>query len=210
MSTETMHAMVDIETLGLGPDHPFVITQIAMVKFRPYPEGKPDPDFTDYQTYLKSVLRARPHGTTLELNVDPAEQMRLGAHIEPETLKWWAVQNATTFAGTLSGSINVDLAIDRINKFLTGFDDNQPVDALWGNGKEFDLKALRTLYKLAGYEFPLGFWTDMDLRTLAWVAGKPARPSKHMEREDHNALSDAVAQVMDVDYYMRIIHGTQT
>jgi hypothetical protein len=57
--------------------------------------------------------------------------------------------------------LDVKEGLDLISNFIKA----NNITTLWGNGATFDNVILRNLYARHLKVFPLGFWTDRDLRT---------------------------------------------
>lgn len=173
-----MHAMIDLETLSTSPNA--VVTQIGVALFSPDRKGVHH---------------------TLQLQLDPDEQIRAGRQVSWSTVKWWLSQGdeaREAMHQPPTGTSAVAPTLLRLNEFLLPYKPKR----VWAYGAAFDFPILKTLYD--GMEnatcLPLPVpWTyrqEMCLRTAVQFStvqrpDAPGRPSVA-----HRAIDDAVNQAM--------------
>lgn len=192
-----MHAMLDIETLGLSDARDFVITQIAMVAFFPY-----DPPVgPSAQVRYSEVLKH----SGLYMTLDIQEQLNKGAKIEADTMIWWMSQDQDVMKSTFEGPRGVVAVLEAVERFIRDYE----ITHLWGNGNTFDNMALRNLFRRFNYKFPLSYKRDMDLRTLRWMAQVDHPPSYNLSVPDHNPHVDCCKQIVDLWFYLETLARRQ-
>jgi hypothetical protein len=163
-----IHAMIDLETLSTNPNA--VILTLGAVKFNPFGTGQSEP------MYFK---------------VDVDSQTKLGRHVQPETLDWWATQPKKIQEEALGESdrISLEETLKKINKYSVG------VDVFWCQGPLFDYAILQNLYAQMGQPCPWNYWAIRDSRTLFSLV--PRDPNEK-RLEAHNALADCYHQAKKV------------
>ena len=163
-----MHMMVDIETMGTGPDAP--ILSIGAVAFNG--AGLGDEFYTT---------------CNLQSAVDS------GAVIDPSTVMWWLRQDAIARAALEDCQDTAVSLTQALQSFLAFVNPSHPsLRGVWGNGAAFDNVIIRQSCKRLGLEvWP--FRLDKCYRTV-----KGAYPAVKMERvgTHHNALDDAKSQAL--------------
>lgn len=161
------HLMVDMETMAVSPRA--VVLSLGAVHFDPYKEG-----FTD-SIYFK---------------IDLDDQDKLGREIDPNTLDWWAKQDAKIMEEAFSPDNRISLidAMDQFHKFAWG------CDAFWSHGATFDLVILEDIYRQLNKPLPWNFWQLRDTRTLFDLGYDPNMP----KNSKHDALQDAIRQSVGV------------
>jgi exodeoxyribonuclease VIII len=164
------HAMIDIETLGTGPDA--VVLSVGAVKFSPYNPQEP-------------------HAKTLwKPNID--EQTTAGRSVLESTLEWWAKQpkHIQDEAFSDEGRITVKDFMGQLNKYLVG------VDKIWCQGPQFDMVILENLYGQFEHHTAWAYWKIMDCRTIFNMM--PVDPRKAIQQNLHSADADAYYQAVCV------------
>jgi hypothetical protein len=166
----TIHAMVDLETLGTSPD--CVVLTVGAVKFNP-------------------CVYNSPYGA-LYHKIDVDSQIKLGRTIDDSTLDWWNKQDEHIREEALSENNRTGLEdfIKEFNRFCVG------VDVLWSQGPLFDFAILQNLYAQLKTPIPWHYWQIRDSRTLFSLM--PFDPRKEIQVEAHNALADAYVQAQCV------------
>jgi hypothetical protein len=161
------HLMVDLETMAVSPRA--VVLSLGAVHFNPYGNG-----------YADSLY--------MRINID--DQDALGREVDPNTLDWWAKQDAKVMEEAFSPDDRVPLveAVDRFHKFAWG------CDAFWAHGSVFDITILEDLYKQVGKPVPWQYWQIRDTRTLFDLGRDPDMP----KNSKHDALQDAIRQSVGV------------
>ncbi len=171
------HLMVDMETMGNGPDAPIV--SIGAVFFDPS-TGNTGAEF--YQV------------------VSLESSMSFGMKPDASTIQWWLKQSSEARSAIL-----VDEAMELLEtlELLSDFIAENAANGshtvqLWGNGCSFDNIILRRAYALTDTPFAVPFWNDRDIRTMVELGksvGINPRFDIPFEGDMHNALSDARHQV---------------
>jgi hypothetical protein len=163
-----MHIMVDIETMGTGPNAP--ILSIGAVAFNA--EGIHKEFYTT---------------CNLQSTVDS------GAIIDPNTVMWWLRQDAIARDALEDCQDSATSLTTALKDFVTFIDPKSSLlRGVWGNGATFDNVIIQQSCKRVGVEaWP--FWLDKCYRTV-----KSAYPTVKMQRvgTHHNALSDAKSQAL--------------
>jgi len=181
------HISFDIETFDTKTTA--VIVSIAAVLFNPEDRDSFS-DFDNKRCY--SAL------------IDTEQQIAIGRTVSGDTIKWWLQQSDKAQKGLLGNAFGVVDALDG----LTDFVKKNKAQYAWGNGNMFDNAIIRSLYEDASMQYPFNYWADLDLRTLAYVAGNPKKPAVVMTA--HNALDDAKYQALCAQHYFGFINGEKT
>lgn len=170
---------IDLETLDTEDDA--VIIEIAIAEF-------------DRNT--GEIFR------TFQATVDLEMEVKRGATISADTLKFWLDQKADVLRGRLSNSHPAFLVADSVLEFFTT--GARSMTSVWGNGATFDVTKLGRF--LRRYEvtppwennelIPGGFRFVRDMRTLLDVAREKGFNDKAIpfDGEKHDALNDAIHQ----------------
>ena len=167
------HLMVDLETMGSGPDAPIV--SIGAVYFDPS-TGNTGAEF--YQV------------------VSLESSMTFGMKPDASTIQWWLKQSSEARSAILVDEAmglreTLELLADFIAENATN---GSHTVQLWGNGCSFDNVILRRAYALTETPFAVPFWNDRDVRTMVELGksvGINPRFDIPFEGDMHNALSDA-------------------
>lgn len=185
--------MVDIETLGTSTNT--VVLSIGAIRFR---MGVQD----DVTTILdpKRAFYAR---------LDDDEQRMRGRGINFDTTEWWSRQSVAAQSVLDETGEPVAGVLKRFTKFCKGS------KRIWGNGNMFDNAIIRNLYEDYDQDYPVGYWRDLDVRTLTWLwnfltnwRSKGKRPEFKFG-EEHNALDDARRQVLQVQTMLTELQGSK-
>ncbi|EOB6369188.1 3'-5' exoribonuclease [Escherichia coli] len=168
------HLMLDLETMGTGPDAQ--IASIGAVFFEPK-TGEMGPVFS------KTIDMKTGSGT-----------------VNISTIEWWLQQSSEARAAILTDKIPMDDALLQFREFI---DENSGefFVQVWGNGATFDNVILRRSYERQGIPCPWRYTNDRDVRTmvaLGLVIDFDARTSIPFEGVPHNALDDARHQAKQV------------
>lgn len=161
-----MNVMLDLETMGNGPDA--AIVAIGAVEFDP----------TEY------VL-----GRTFYCNVDLESAVAGGGIMDASTVQWWLRQDEAARRGLFNDAWQIFPALNKFSDWM-GCIDSEEVK-VWGNGATFDNVILSQAYKRTGLHRPWSHRGDRCYRTL-----KALRPEIKFNRTGvhHNALDDAISQ----------------
>lgn len=166
----TIHAMIDLETLGTSPD--CAVLTIGGVKFNPNAISEP------YQPFY------------YRFNVD--EQLERGRTVLDSTLEWWGQQEASVREEALGDENRTPVleVLQALNKWCVG------VDTIWCQGPAFDIVILEHMYRQYDHHIPWPFWKIRDSRTLFGIM--PKDPRKEINFAAHNALEDCKVQALCV------------
>jgi exodeoxyribonuclease VIII len=121
--------------------------------------------------------------------------------INSKTLYWWMGQSdAAREALVVDGKLFVNDMCKTFSKWLLSIDPSGEKLKLWGNGASFDNAIIRQTYRYYGYELPIKFWNDRDMRTIVGFYPKQLqekwRRTTLRKGTHHNALDDAKQQVV--------------
>ncbi|WP_194857637.1 exonuclease [Citrobacter freundii] len=171
------HLMVDLETMGSGPDAPIV--SIGAVYFDPS-TGNTGAEF--YQV------------------VSLESSMSFGMKPDASTIQWWLKQSSEARSAIL---VDEAMGLRETLELLADFIAENAANGshtvqLWGNGCSFDNVILRRAYALTETPFAVPFRNDRDVRTMVELGksvGINPRYDIPFEGDMHNALSDARHQV---------------
>ena len=167
------HAMIDIETLGTGPN--CVVLTVGAVKFNPWNSVEPHSGFLE------------------RLDVD--QQDHMGRKIDELTLQWWAKQDEHIRQEALGDEGRIALVdfCKKLNKWLVG------CDKIWCQGPQFDMVILEHLFEQFAVHKNWAYWQICDSRTIFNLM--PGDPRKNLDGEQadhHSALADAYVQAVAV------------
>ena len=173
----SVHVMLDIETLGVGPDA--LICSIGAVKF--------DPNYLRHShTDGAPAILDKFH-----VGVDFVSAQQAGGTLSASTVGWW-LQPERDHARQLL------LALDRVDigSALEGFalwfgEESLPV---WGNGSDFDNVIVRRACERLMLETPWKYQHNRCYRTIA--ALDPVRIQNAPKSAHHDALADAEWQAL--------------
>ncbi|EPC2362624.1 3'-5' exoribonuclease [Citrobacter freundii] len=171
------HLMVDMETMGNGPDAPIV--SIGAVFFDPS-TGNTGAEF--YQV------------------VSLESSMSFGMKPDASTIQWWLKQSSEARSAIL---VDEAMGLRETLELLADFIAENAANGshtvqMWGNGCSFDNVILRRAYALTDTPFAVPFWNDRDVRTIVELGKSVGINPRHdipFEGDLHNALSDARHQV---------------
>ncbi|WP_410679413.1 3'-5' exonuclease [Citrobacter europaeus] len=171
------HLMVDLETMGSGPDAPIV--SIGAVYFDPS-TGNTGAEF--YQV------------------VSLESSMSFGMKPDASTIQWWLKQSSEARSAILvDEAMGLRESLELLADFIAeNAASGSHTVQLWGNGCSFDNVILRRAYVLTETPFAVPFWNDRDVRTMVELGksvGINPRFDIPFEGDMHNALSDARHQV---------------
>ena len=168
-STPTEHIMLDLETMGNGPDA--AIVAIGAVAFNP-DSGQLGPEF-------------------LAL-VDLESSVASGGVMDPSTVLWWLRQSAPAREAFTAPAQPIQEALVSFTAWVESIAPSDKIK-VWGNGSEFDNVILAGAYRRARLPLPWQFWNNRCYRTVKGMFPGPkiARTGTH-----HNALDDARSQAV--------------
>lgn len=181
--------MCDLETLGT--DNDAVILSIALVRF----------DIDDTDSY--DTLQNDP-ADYLVLYPNVEWQIQQNRSITFSTLAWWMEQNNFAQAVFKKERKDASEVAQKIVEWVGGNDYR-----LWGNGSNFDNVILHSFFRSTGVKNPFRFWNARDLRTLKDIAGYGRGRPNIVRGVEHDALDDAMYQILCAQHYMRVIMGKE-
>ena len=139
MIKDSIHGMIDLETLGTGSNS--VVVSVGLVAFN---------------ISTGEIL------AELDIGLNLNQQIKTGGVIDGDTLEFHFAQAPDSIQKMAQRKVlDVKEGLDLISNFIKA----NNITTLWGNGATFDNVILRNLYARHLKVFPLGFWTDRDLRT---------------------------------------------
>lgn len=178
MVSPANHIMVDIETLGVGPNA--YILSIGAATFDPMADGLTDLTFHRF----------------IELDG------QAGGVIDPSTVKFWMSQPKDAQDKVLRGP-RQDLAqaLGDLQVFMEAI---PAIEGIWAKDPDFDLVILRNAAQRYGFNRHPLFNVRLyrSVRTMLWLdkrlgeAVKPVLPK-------HDALADAIDQAVQVQQVFR-------
>lgn len=196
------HVMLDIETLGQGPDS--VITSIAAVQFD---------------------IKTGEIGNTFRQDVNLDSNTKLGRKIDNSTLLWWFEQSPEAIKG-LTNSFKKGADLSEVLKDLSIFfyTLNQRDEIfVWGRGPRFDQAILTHAYVSLERDIPWKFRNEMCVRTMEWLRPEIKVKTPKADKTGHgsnggglhDAFLDAKYQIAYVsniyhDICMRVVTNTLT
>lgn len=176
----TVHAMIDLETLGTTPD--CVVLTIGGVKFNP---NEISPSYQDF--YYR-----------FEVN----EQLDKNRQVDQSTLDWWQQQDPEVMQEALGDGNRTPVleVLQALNRWCVG------VDTFWCQGPVFDIAILENMFRQYDHHIPWAFWRIRDSRTLFGIM--PKDPRKEIEFAAHNALEDCRIQAQCVQKTLQTLELT--
>lgn len=157
--------MIDLETMGTGPQA--AIVTIGAVLFDPRAPGDG-------------------LGAEFCVNVNLADHMQHGGHVDGLTVMWWLGRSADARAElTDRPQHSIFFALSMLSDFLRLHGVQRP----WGNGADFDLVVLGSAFRHANMPQPWRYYDQRCYRTLRALHDDvplPERTGTH-----HGALDDA-------------------
>lgn len=171
------HLMVDMETMGNGPDAPIV--SIGAVFFDPS-TGNTGAEFYQVVSLESSML--------------------FGMKPDASTIQWWLKQSSEARSAILvDEAMGLRESLELLADFIAENAANgSHTVQMWGNGCSFDNVILRRAYALTDTPFAVPFWNDRDVMTIVELGKSVGINPRHdipFEGDLHNALSDARHQV---------------
>lgn len=186
--------MVDIETLGKKSDS--TIIQISAIAF-------------DIST-----------GSTIyEFNKIADITKNKKMNVDGSTIKWWLNTNKELLTELVNdGELSSEELLSEFYDFLTHIIARNEKENvyLWGNGILFDNKMIQHQLESIGYEYPIYYRNDRDVRTIVDLAsaklGVTEKELKERFEDDslvaHNAFDDVKYQInLVVGCYKELIKG---
>ena len=169
---KTSDIMLDLETMGTGPDA--AIIAIGAVAFD-----------------IEGGLLGDSFYTTISLESAVVN----GGVMDPSTVLWWMKQDDAARNEFTNPGASMPLALTLFRYWMEKLAPEAGTDSLrvWGNGADFDNVILSSAYRRAGLERPWGRFANRCYRTI-----KSLHPHIKIDRSGthHNALDDAKSQAL--------------
>ena len=169
-------AMLDLETLGTGPDAP-ILTIGAMI----FDRRTPPPDIhtmmgTSSTFYARIALDAR-------------------VTVDSDTMTWWMKQEpeARHEAFHTDNRVSLESALCLLVKWCS----THHVRYMWSHGSSFDCVIIAWHLRRIGEDTPWRYWNIRDTRTLYELAGVTMNDLPPAKK--HHALYDCYRQVVGVN-----------
>lgn len=169
-----MHVMLDLETLSTAPNA--AIISIGAVKFEPRKPGREMERF-------HVGIDVRGYGS-----------FRDKFDLSADTLAWWLNTDRAEALADWRALEKVDLgtALYGFAEWLRPPREGDPaIEAMWGNGSDFDNKILAHAYEALFLETPWHYRANRCFRTLRAITQVKADDTGLMA---HNAVNDAQMQ----------------
>jgi len=178
------HVMVDLETLSVQPNG--VILTLGAIKFDPWDNDG---------------LLADPRGLDcFYRRIDPESFTWPDAHIDENTVKWWASQDAGVREEAFAEDDRHPIreVLTDFHKWLGNF------ECVWANGSVFDIPILEWSMRRCEKGIPWKYWNVRDTRTIYGLvrnldAYKPTDNGTHK----HHALWDCWVQIVTLQNIIR-------
>lgn len=162
------HYVLDLETLGKGPNAPIVAIGAVCIK-----GAKPVDEL-----YRRARLESAMHPT-------------FGRQPDASTIQWW-LQQSTEARAEIDGSQpsnDIFSALRQLADWMAIYATESEA-IVWGNGSSFDNVILRSTFEACGLSLPWQFRHDRDLRTILALYPE-AKNVGEFEGTKHHALHDA-------------------
>lgn len=171
MSREEL--MIDLETYGVGPRA--LVLSVGAVAFT----------FSDKGWAERMRYRAV---------LDREEQIALDREVDPSTVAWWAKQSPEARAVLDEPQLPLMQALAELRVFVMEHTVGELRLRPWGNGADFDLVILSTLYRDALLQPPWRYHQQRCFRTLKSMFPREYEAAKVTVGGNavrHDALADA-------------------
>ena len=161
------HVMIDIETMGDGPNAP--ILSIGAVKF-------------DKEN---GITNEHYSACSIESALDSP-----GAEPSGGTIKWWLQQSEEARSQIVAHTGTHTAMLVEFGGWMKL---QGRLDGVWGNGATFDNVIVASAFKRNDLSVPWAFWLDKCYRT---IKSTPLGRTVKLDRKGvhHNALDDAKSQ----------------
>lgn len=160
------HAMIDLETLGIGIGAP--LFEIGVCIFEP---------------------KERSIVNSYKINVDLLDVV-LSTGFVPQkgTIDWWRTQDYDPWS---QPRLALKDALLSLNHVL----EEHGVTHVWGNSPSFDCVILETHYEAIGLKKPWSYSKELDFRTIKWLyRDLVGLDLGEIPSVKHNAREDAIQQ----------------
>lgn len=131
-------------------------------------------------------------GQTFYTSVDLTSCMRVGCHVDGETIAWWLNQNEQARKAITTDTTPLSSALIRFAGFVETHGGGEEKVRIWGNGSDFDNVILASAYARVHLNRPWRHYHNRCYRTMRGLYPKLEVPRD--ENEKHHALADAIYQ----------------
>ena len=167
-----MRCMVDLETMGTGPDA--AIASIGAVLFDPLGDGD-------------GLIPGEGRGEWYR-RVSLADAMAQGGRADAPTILWWLQRSEAARSELVGRSESMLESLSSLSYWMR----LHGVDEVWANGADFDLPILAGAYRRASIAKPWEFRQQRCFRTLRALYPHAEKTVQSDEAEArHHALADA-------------------
>jgi hypothetical protein len=178
-----MDCMADCETMSTEPNA--AILSIGLVAFDP----------------LGSEI-----SNSLHLHLSLDDSIRKRRHVSASTFLWWLEQSEEARRAIVDNQRSFLRPWNVVDRIVEFFDDNK-ISNIWSNGAASDIVWLQTFFSEEGETPPWTYKNVRCARTLFALCGDVlTRTTPSLE---HDALSDAIAQAVDVQKAFRLLGARQ-
>lgn len=186
----TLHAMIDIETMGTDPSA--AILTIGVCIFDPY--GK------DTES---SITDDRKFNVVISLE----DNQNQGRTLDANTVMWWLRQSKEAQTSLNVGDItNLKNALTQYKTFISS--QNAKVTRIWAKSPDFDVVIMRNALKSQKMSDSFGYFESRCVRTLTEAAYPNGDQPAIGVGVAHNALDDAIRQALMVQHCNNVISGS--
>jgi len=168
-----MKCMIDLETMGTGPDS--AIVSIGAVLFDPLADGE-------------GLLTGEGQGEWYR-RVSLADAMHQGGQADASTILWWLQRTAAARRELVGRSESMLESLSSLGYWMR----LHGVCELWANGADFDLVILAGAYRRASIAKPWEYKQQRCFRTLRALYPHAEKTVHQSDDADtrHHALADA-------------------
>lgn len=178
--SETVHVMLDLETMGTRPGA--IIRAIGAVKF----------------TEAAGII------DRIYFRVTSESCERVGMHFDGGTVNWWLAQDDAARTELLRPGTDIRNALTALAYFCTVDAQKKEKLNVWGCGATFDPPLAGYAYVACGLPLP---WTHLDVRCYRTL--KALFPDvRNREKTAHHALLDAVWQAEHAVAVLRFLRAS--
>jgi hypothetical protein len=169
------HIMLDLETMGTGPNA--AIVAIGAVEF----EINKTP----------GQLGGGQLGDTFYMPISLDSAMASGGQVDAGTVLWWLKQTDAARAMFTHPAIEHGQALANFSSWMHQCGEFKNL-RVWGNGASFDNVILASAYRRAALPLPWNGFNDRCYRTVKSM--HPTAPALERVGTHHNAMDDAISQ----------------
>ena len=185
------HCMIDIETMGTGPDAAIITIGACMF----------DPRGEDNEESLRP--NARLFGP-----IDFKSNAKEGRAFDADTISWWLRQSEEARAALVEGDIQPLPAV--LEKFRRWVNNTAPRPTrIWAKDPDFDVVILRNAMEAQNMMWPWNFWESRAVRTSMELAYPPGGLRGDFPQIGvgvaHNAVDDAIRQCLSIQHVHHIL-----